>query len=121
MAIALGAAQSPPLPPLPLDQFPAAARTSVARVYKAATDRPDDPAAVGELGRVLHAWEQWESAHQVYARAQAIAPKAFEWHYLDAVVLQRLARHAEAAVRLKQAVALKPDYLSAQVKLAEAL
>ena len=121
MAIALGAAQAPPLPPLPLDRFPEAARTSVARVYKAATDRPDDGSVVGELGRVLHAWEQWESAHQVYARAQAIAPKAFEWHYLDAVILQRLARHAEAAVRLKQAVALKPDYLSAQVKLAEAL
>src|SRR5438094_778795 len=28
-----------------------------------------DAAAVGALGRVLHAWEQWDAAHQAYARA----------------------------------------------------
>ena len=50
----------------------------------------------GRLGRALHAWEQWGAAHEAYARAAAIAPRAFEWRYLDAVVLQRLARHADA-------------------------
>ena len=70
---------------------------------------------------MLHAWEQWDGAHQAYARAQALAPRAFEWPYLDAVVLQRLARHAESAARLRQALAASPGYLPARVKLAEAL
>ena len=76
---------------------------------------------MGALGRWLHAWEQWESAHQAYARAQALDPRAFDWHYLDAVVLQRLARHGPAAARLEQALAVKPTYLPARVKLAETL
>jgi tetratricopeptide (TPR) repeat protein len=76
---------------------------------------------VGALGRVLHAWEQWDGAHQAYARAQALAPHEFEWPYLDGVVLQRLARHAEAASRFRQALVASPDYLPARVKLAESL
>ena len=76
---------------------------------------------MGALGRVLHAWEQWDGAHQAYARAQALAPRAFEWPYLDGVVLQRLARHAEAASHFRQALVASPDYLPARVKLAESL
>jgi tetratricopeptide (TPR) repeat protein len=93
----------------------------VSRAYEAATARSRDPEAVGALGRVLHAWEQWAAAHDAYARAQALAPHTFAWHYLDAVVLQRLARHAEAAAHLEQALQVSPDYLPARVKLAEAL
>ena len=57
----------------------------------------------------------------VYARAATLAPQAFEWRYLDAVVLQRLARHADAVARLREALSLSPGYLPARVKLAEAL
>ena len=73
------------------------------------------------LARTLHAWEQWTAAHEAYERARALAPAAFEWAYLDALVLQRLARHGEAASRLEQALKLSPDYLPARVALAEAL
>jgi protein O-GlcNAc transferase len=114
-------AQAPALPALALDNFPPAARDAAARVHREAADRPDDPDAAAALGRLLHAWEQWEAAHQAYARAQALAPDAFEWPYLDAVILQRLARHAEAADRLGQAVEAQPDYLPARLRLAEAL
>ena len=112
---------APALPDVPLTTFPAAAQAALSRVLEAARKRPSDPVAVGTLGRWLHAWEQWDAAHQAYTRAQALSPRSFEWHYLDAVILQRLARQAEAAGRLKQAAALKPDYLPARVKLAEAL
>ena len=107
-------------PPVPIDQFPASARAAVSQPYKEALARPTDPEAVGALGRVLHAWEQWESAHQSYSRARELAPKAFEWPYLDAIVLQRLARHDEAVTRLEQALAVSPDSLPARVRLAEA-
>jgi tetratricopeptide (TPR) repeat protein len=108
----------PPLPRLALDTYPPAARDAISRAHRDASARSTDPEAVGALARVLHAWEQWDAAHDAYARAEALAPQAFEWHYLDGVVLQRLARHAEAAERLRPAAA---GYLPARVKLAEAL
>jgi tetratricopeptide (TPR) repeat protein len=123
LSVAVAAAQTalPPLPKLALDTYPTAARAAIARAHRDAVRQSTDPSSVGTLARTLHAWEQWGAAHEAYARAQALAPKAFEWSYLDAVVLQRLARHAEAAARLAQALQASPGYLPARVKQAEAL
>jgi tetratricopeptide (TPR) repeat protein len=112
---------APSLPVLKLDAFPPAAREAIARAHREASAHPMDAQAAGTLGRVLQAWEQWEAARGAYARAQALAPGAFEWPYLDAIVLQRLARPAEAARQLKASLARSPDYLPARLKLAEAL
>ena len=111
----------PPLPHLSLETYPAAAREAISRAHGGAIARPTDASAVGSLGRILHAWEQWDASHQTYLRAQTLAPGALEWQYLDAIVLQRLARHAEAAARLRRALIASPGYLPARVKLAEAL
>jgi tetratricopeptide (TPR) repeat protein len=122
--VAPTASPQPPTPQLPrlaLETYPPSAREAVSRVYQDAAARPSDPQAAGALARVLHAWEQWDAAHQAYVRAQTLAPKQFEWHYLDALVLQRLARHHEAAERLRAALALSPQYLAARVKLADAM
>src|SRR5262245_14620123 len=113
-------ASLPPLPRLALDSFPPATRAAILRPYHDAVARPADPDAVGALARALHAWEQWNAAHEAYARAQALAPRTFDWPYLDAVVLQRLARHAEAAEVLEAALRINPAYLPPRVKLAEA-
>ena len=122
VAIAAIAAQSaPPLPQLSLETFPPAARAAIAEAHGAAVRNDRDGRAAGTLGRVLHAWEQWDTAHEAYRRAQALEPRVFEWHYLDAVVLQRLARQVEAADSLRAALAANPGYLPARVKLAEAL
>jgi tetratricopeptide (TPR) repeat protein len=120
-APALGQAVPAPLPQIALDEFPETARATVSRAHADAVARPSEAAAAGALGRVLHAWEQWETAHQAYTRAHALAPAAFDWPYLDAVVLQRLARHGDAVVRLEQALTVSPDYLPARVRLAEGL
>jgi tetratricopeptide (TPR) repeat protein len=111
----------PPLPDLALSTFPPAARDMLARAQQDAAKRPMDAAAAGALGKALHAWEQWESAHQAYGRARSLSPRSFEWHYLDAIVLLRLVRQAEAVSVLKQALAISPAYLPARVKLAEAI
>lgn len=121
LASPVSSAQPPPLPPLRLDTYPSAAREDVGRAYREATERPTDAEAVGTLARLLHAWEQWDAAHDAYARAEALSPRTFDWHYLDAVVLQRLARQAEAVARLEAALAIAPDSLPARIKLAEAL
>jgi protein O-GlcNAc transferase len=115
------AAAQESLPQLAIDAYPQAAREQIGRAYRKAQADRNDAAAVGDLAHVLQAWSQLEPAHQAYARAQALAPRTFEWRYLDGVVLQRLTRHAEAAEQFRQAVALSPSYLSARVKLAEAL
>lgn len=114
-------AQAPPLPPLALAAFPESARDRLTRLHREASTRPDDARAVGTLGQWLHAWEQWDSAHQAYARAQALDPQKFDWHYLDAVVLQRMGQHDAAAARLERGLVLNPAYLPARVKLAEVL
>ncbi len=111
----------PPLPSLPLDAYPRGAREAIARAYREAAARPSEGTAAGELARLLHAWEQWDAAHAVYARAQALAPSGFDWHYLDGVVLQRLGRHADAAECFEKALTWIRGYLPARVKLAEAL
>ncbi len=111
----------PPLPRIALDEFPSTARAAVSRAYVDAAARPSDAAAAGALGRVLHAWEQWDGAHQAYQRAQVLAPTTFEWSYLDGLVLQRLARHDDAAVCFERALAASPGYLPARVRLAESL
>jgi len=122
-AAVLFAAQTslPPLPRLSLDAFPPQTRDALSRPYAAALSRPDEVDAVGTLARTLHAWDQWSAAHDTYLRAQALAPRAVEWHYLDGVALQRLARHAEAVARFDDALRRSPDYLPARAKLAEAL
>jgi tetratricopeptide (TPR) repeat protein len=96
-------------------------RDAVSRPYAAAVSRPTDVDAVGALARTLHAWDQLDAAHETYLRAQALAPTAFEWLYLDGVALQRLARPAEAAERFDAALHRSSDYLPARAKLAEAL
>jgi tetratricopeptide (TPR) repeat protein len=124
VALAGTAPQSPAaaaLRPIPLETFPPAARGAISRAYADASSRPADPAAAGALARTLHAWEQWEAAHENYRRASALAPRSFEWRYLDAVVLQRLGRHRDAADALQEALSIKADYLPAQVRAAEAL
>jgi tetratricopeptide (TPR) repeat protein len=110
----------PPLPRLTLDAYPPAAREAIARAYRDASARPSDADAAGNLGRTLHAWEQWDAALAAYARAEALAPRAFAWPYLRALVLQRLARPADAAARLEAALAIDPANVPARLKLAEA-
>lgn len=120
LALAAQAAP-PPLPYLALDSYPAAARDAITRAHRQAAAHPADAQRAGALGRVLQAWEQWDAAHQAYRRAQGLAPDAFEWHYLDAIVLQRQARPADAAAHLEAALKARPNYLPAQIKLAESL
>src|SRR5919112_2212083 len=121
MVTSAAAQTLPPLPHLSPENYPTAARDAITAVYRAASARPTDADAVGSLARTLQAWDQWEAAHEAYVRAQALAPRTFEWHYLDASVLQRLARQADAAKQLTEAVKASPGYLPARLKLAEAL
>ena len=121
LALLVGAGPQPPGPALPLDTYAPAARAAIEPAARDAAARPADADAAGRLAMALHAWEQWPEAHAAYERARALAPAAFDWHYLDGLVLLRMARPAEAAARLADAIARDPASLAARVRHAEAL
>jgi tetratricopeptide (TPR) repeat protein len=106
---------------LSLDAYPPEIRKDLAEPYASARAHPKDADAVGPLARILQAWEQWQTAHEMYTRAIALAPGSFEWHYLDACVLDRLARPSDAVAQLREALRIRPDYLAARARLADAL
>src|SRR4249919_653974 len=121
VGIAASASAQPSLPRLALDTYPPAARDDISKAHGVAAAKPNDEQSVGALARMLHAWEQWDAAHEAYGRVQALAPRTFDWPYLDAVVLQRLALPSDAVVKLREALKISDDYLPARVRLAEAL
>jgi len=106
---------------LSLDTYPPEIRKDLAVPYAAARSHPENADAVGSLARILHAWEQWQTADEIYTKAISAAPQSFEWHYLDACVLERLARPQDAVAQLREALKIRPDYLPARVRLADAL
>jgi tetratricopeptide (TPR) repeat protein len=111
----------PPLPSFALDQLPAGVRDRVAAAVRRANAATPSASAAGELGMLLHAYDQLSAAVAAYARARALDPAAFEWAYLAGILELRMGRAAEATSRLREAVARQPRSLAARVRLGEAL
>jgi tetratricopeptide (TPR) repeat protein len=108
------------LPQINLESYPAVSRAPIEHALKAAKARPEDADAVGQLGMTLHAWEQFETAAAVYARARTLSPR-FDWFYLGGLIETRLAHHREAAHLLEEAIARSPESLPARLAFADAL
>jgi len=114
-------AEAPPLPVLALDQYPAGLRDRVAAAESRAQKAPESALAAGELGMLLHAYDQLASASAAYERARALDSRAFEWSYLAGVVRVRSGRAAEAVPLLREAALRQPQALAARVRLGEGL
>lgn len=121
LAVLGAAVEIPPLPSLRIDQLPAGVRDRVAAAVRRADEHPRSAAAAGDLGMLLHAYEQHSSAAAAYERARALDPAAFEWAYLAGLLQLRIGRGAEAVPVLREAVARRPGSLPARVRLGEAL
>ena len=118
------AAQTPHLPPLPqlnVQGFPAETQQQVQEAYDAALRHPDDAAAAGKLGMLLDLYDRPEAAMLCYQRAHEQAPQAFRWLYYWGSLLLRNKKKLEAVPVLKKGLRLRPNYLPAEFKLAEAL
>jgi len=111
----------PDLPPVAFDNFGPAIREQVRKAYDDARAKPRDAEASGRLGMVLQTYEQYELAAICYERARSLAPDEFRWVYYLGVAQAALGKHAEAADNLREAARRKPDYLPAQIKLADSL
>ena len=112
--------QAQSLPRLALGSFPEASGRAIGRAYDEALAHPDDAVRVGHLGMVLQAWEQFDAASVVYARARGLE-RRFDWFYLGGLVEARLAHYEAAAGLLNDAVKLSPDSLPARLAFADAL
>src|SRR5262249_16213119 len=111
----------PALPPLTVENFGPAIREQTQKAYNEARARSRDAEANGRLGMVLQTYEQYELAATLYERARSLAPADFRWLYYWAIVQSSLGKHAEATAALKEAVSRRPDYLPAQIRLADSL
>lgn len=109
------------LPQLTFDALPPSVRSGLEEAYKTARAGLRDPTAVGRLGMILHAYEQYRSAQLCYRRARELAPRSMSWTYLSAVVAAELGESSEASALFRRVLELDPDYWPARLGLADAL
>jgi tetratricopeptide (TPR) repeat protein len=111
----------PPVPRLEIATYSPKLREKVAKAYQALEAKPSDPDANGNLGMLLHAFEQLESAEMCYRRAHQLDPKRFQWAYYLGQVQALEGKNTEAAANLQDAIRIDPGYVPARIKLAEVL
>ncbi|MBP6820073.1 MAG: tetratricopeptide repeat protein [Acidobacteria bacterium] len=122
LAAHFGQAQTlPELPTITFDNFGPGIREQVKKADEEAGKNPNDAVAVGRLAMVLQTYEDLELAATVYQRARRLQPNEFQWIYLLAVCQSALGKHAEAVATFREALTKKPDYLPAQLRLADSL
>ena len=124
----LGAAPSllpgislPPLPELRTSGlFPAVVK-QINAAYQAARNHSTDATANGRLAMILDTYEQYSLAEICYRRAHILDPKSFDWAYDLGYVLFKEGRYTQAIDALREALALRPGYVPAKLKLADSL
>lgn len=109
------------LPRLNLGALPPPVRAALQQAYDTADAHPGDPSALGRLGMILHAYEQYNSADACYRAARELAPQSMSWTYLSAVVDAELGKNMAAAAAFRRALAIEPGYWPARLRLADAL
>jgi tetratricopeptide (TPR) repeat protein len=105
-----------------------AAREKLTRVrgeLEAALSRDAGPAeraaAWGRLAEHYHAYRFHAAADVCYGQARALAPREPRWAYLAGVLAQQQGRFAAARSALEEALARRPGYPPARLRLADVL
>ncbi|MEM6640824.1 MAG: tetratricopeptide repeat protein [Pseudomonadota bacterium] len=108
----------PERPVVAMDRFPAAIQQQVGDALATLEKRPDNAAANGRVGMLLHTYDLLNGAVVFYKRA-ALLEDSFRWPYLRAVALAELGEIDAAIADLDTTLALEPDYLRADIRRAE--
>ena len=101
--------------------LPEGVRHAFERAYQHARAHPTDAAAVGHLGMLLHAHDQYGPAEASYRTARALAPKSLSWAYFLGVVQGELGDHAAAVRSFRAALSIDQGCLQARLRLADVL
>ena len=120
----VGAQQDPAIPELPrltIDNFSPVARDQIQQAYAEARARPADDAASGRLGMILQAYGLFQESAVCYRRAGRLAPSSFRWAYYLGIVEAAEGHCDAAAAAIRLALRIDPDYVPAQLRLADCL
>lgn len=82
--------------------------------------KPGSAEAVGKLGMGYHANQFFDQAASAYRIAARLAPNDYQWTYARAYLNEETGNEKDSLVQLQQTVRLKPDYVPALIKLADA-
>ena len=93
--------------------YPEESRAQIAAARDAYVKAPASAEAAGQLGLVLHAWEQFDLAAQAYGDARRLAPASIDWWVLSGSIASRTGRHDLAAQYFGKAVTISPSPLLA--------
>jgi tetratricopeptide (TPR) repeat protein len=84
-------------------------------------ERTPTAETLGELGILLHAYDQYDRAAACYQRAKQLAPSAFQWSYYLAIARADAGEPEAAIAAFRQTLQLTPSDLPARLRLAELL
>lgn len=117
--VAAAASQVPDLPKVTVADLPTEVRDQVRQAYDRALKDARAADASGKLGILLDLYNRPDQAVVCYQRAHDLDPGAFKWLYYSGALEAKRGQPAAAVKTLQAALRLKPDYLPAQLKLAE--
>ena len=118
-----------------VEEFEPSVREEAQRAYQEVQADPSSPETHGRLGMILHALKH-PAAPACYERALLVesavpgtpqrassraSSSSWKWAYYQGVLQLEAGRVSEAAATLRKATRLNPDYVPAQLKLAESL
>jgi tetratricopeptide (TPR) repeat protein len=95
-------------------------RKALENADREARRQPGSAEAVGALGMAYHANLYLEQAAQAYRIAARLAPKDYQWVYCQAFLQEENGNEEEQLKLLRETARLKPDYVPALLKLADA-
>jgi tetratricopeptide (TPR) repeat protein len=121
LTLTLRAQTLPALPTVSFENFAPEIREQARNAYAEAQANPRDAEASGRLAMILHTYEAYDIAAICYERARLLSPEDFRWVYYFATVKAALGAHNEAINAFKEAIKQKPNYMPAQLRLADSL
>ncbi len=121
LALACSESKLAPLPHPVLDEFAAPVQRQLRKALQEAQANPTSAAKVGELGRILFAYGQYQGAAQCFERSRALEPRQFAWAYLLGAARGELGESAAAIAALRVAASLRPADLATSLRLADQL
>ncbi len=111
----------PELPPLVVDNVAPVVRNQIQEAYADASAHPNNDDAVGRLGMVLQTYGLLKEATVCYRRASQLAPSTLRWAYYLGVAEAEEGQCNAATSTLRAALRLDPNYVPAQLRLANCL